>query len=78
MKRRDHILTLKRLELLPHLLNSEMFLEAIISSPLATIAAVEGLLATVINAVLLYIIYKCTPPKMKDYRLILLTMAVRY
>lgn len=54
-----------------------MFIDAIIASPLSILFQLEALLAAIINAVLLYIIYKYTPPKMRDYRLILLTMAVR-
>lgn len=55
-----------------------MFIDSIIGSPLSIVFQLETLLATIINAALIYIVYKYTPLKMKDYRLILMIMAVGY
>lgn len=51
-------------------------LAVIISSPLTLIYQVEMTLGIIINTILIYIIYKHTPPKMKNYKLILLNMTV--
>ena len=53
-----------------------MWFDYFFSYPLAAVTQLEALLALILNILLLYIVYKYTPLKMKDYRIFLLTMAV--